>query len=171
MKIRWFAGIAFGAALGTFGCSTPERFAELSQSRDIPVNAAGVRPTAGDTQFFVSCDDTTPLFAPSSPWILKIDKARQAAELVVHPPFESIPSGAPAGNRTGHVTASERAYEVTIPGESGGAGSGAWFRARLAFAIDRFTGMGTVELGEAKSAQHLKPLQYPIRCELVSHKL
>jgi hypothetical protein len=171
MKIRWFAGIAFGAVLGTCGCSMPARITDLSQSGDIPVDSKGVRPTAGGAQAFISCDDVTPLLAPSSPWILKIDKASQVAELVVHASFESIGSGAPAGNRTGHVLVSERAYEVTIPGESGGAGSDAWFRARLAFAIDRFTGMGTVELGEESPAQNLKPLEFPIRCEVVSHKL
>ena len=171
MKIRWFAGIALGAVLGTCGCNIPERLTDLSQSRDIPVDSVKVRPAAGDAQFFVSCDDTTPLLAPSSPWILKIDKARQVAELVVHAPFESIPSGAPAGNRAGQVMVNERAYEVTIPAESGGAGGDAWFRARLAFAIDRFTGTGTVELGEESPARNLKPLQFPIRCEVVSHKL
>lgn len=98
-----------------------------------------------------------------SPWVLRIDEARQNAEMVVHVPAESIRGGVPEGNRKGRVLASERAYEVTIPADSGGQGAEAWSRLQFTFEVDRFTGMGTVELGERKYGETLR---IPIRCEV-----
>jgi hypothetical protein len=167
MKLRHLVGIAFGrlalsAVLTAVAVSAAQVEAVLGAKADLRL-----QPTPEDPLFFVSCDDTTPLLTPSSPWILKLDKAKQIAELVIHVPAESIRSGTPAGNRSGRVLVSERTYEVTIPAESGGTGKDPWFRARLVFEIDRFTGMGTVEVGDRNPSENVKPLLYPIRCEVV----
>lgn len=108
------------------------------------------------------CDDTREASRDQEPWILWIDEAQQTADMVVHVPAESIKQGTPAGNRRGSVLTSERAYEVTIPSDSGGQGEQRWVRLQFRFRIDRYTGAGTLTIGEK---QHGEVLQTPIRCD------
>jgi len=112
----------------------------------------------------ITCSDTRvghPL-RQNSPWILRIDEAHQTAEMIVHVPADSVRRGTPEGNRSGRVHVSERAYEVTIPADSGGEGAEAWSRMQFTFEVDRFTGAGTAELGERKYGE---TLQIPVQCE------
>ena len=98
-----------------------------------------------------------------TPWVLRIDEAQKTAELVVHVPAESVRDGVPKGNRLGRVHVTERAYEVIIPADSGDKEKGeSWARMQLAFEIDRFTGLGTVEWGERKYGE---TIDTPVRCQ------
>ncbi len=82
--------------------------------------------------------------------------------MIVHVPAESIRSGVPEENRAGRVHVSERAYEVTIPADSGVDGAQAWSRMQFSFEVDRFTGVGKAELGERRYGE---TLQIPVHCD------
>ena len=86
-------------------------------------------------------------------WVLKVDASERTAEMVVHVPAESIAGGTPAGNRLGTALISERAYDITIPSDSGGSGSESWVRLQFQFEIDRYTGLGTLWIGEEKHGE------------------
>jgi hypothetical protein len=113
--------------------------------------------SAPSTPVLITCTDTSLENRALSPaWILRLNEARQTAEMIVHVPAESVRRGEPE-NRLGRVHASERAYEVTIPADSGGEGADAWSRMQFSFEIDRFTGVGTAKLTDT--------LHIPIHCE------
>jgi hypothetical protein len=82
--------------------------------------------------------------------------------MVVHVPADSIQSGVPAGNRSGRLYVTERAYEITVPADSGGQGEQAWARMQFHFEIDRYSGMGTLEVGEKRYGE---TAEFPIRCD------
>jgi hypothetical protein len=93
--------------------------------------------------------------------VLKVTASSRTAELVVHVPQESIDRGTPAGNRRGSALVSDRAYEITIPGDSGGQGEQVWSRLKFQFEIDRYSGTGTLWIGEE---EHGERAARPIRC-------
>jgi hypothetical protein len=127
---RWsaaVAGLALGLSLAALSCSRME-------STTLVCKAASGR----------SADQS---------WVLNVDASRQTAEMVVHVPAESIARGTPQGNRRGTAMISERAYEITIPGDSGGTGVQGWVRLEFQFEIDRYTGLGTLGIGEAKHGE------------------
>lgn len=99
-------------------------------------------------------------------WVLNLTAAKGTAEMVVHVPTESIDSGVPAGNRAGTLLVSDRAYDVTIPSDSGGQGDQRWGRMQFQFEIDRYTGVGTLWIGEAKYGERAKT---PLMCEAGSN--
>jgi uncharacterized RDD family membrane protein YckC len=108
------------------------------------------------------CYDNTEGRSQVDPWVLRIDEAKSRAAMVVHVANESIRRGVPPGNRIGSLDVSERAYSVLIPADSGQLGTpSAWGRMQFAFEIDRFTGLGKLEIGEEKYGETLK---FPLRC-------
>lgn len=98
------------------------------------------------------CSDST---VNSVTHVLKVTAASRTAELVVHVPQESIDRGTPAGNRLGTALVSDRAYEITIPGDSGGQGERAWSRLKFQFEIDRYSGNGTLWIGEERDGERV----------------
>ena len=123
-----------GTFLAIFGCSAPE-----------PITLV--------------CDEEKE--ADASTWVLQIEETERAAEFVVHVPTESIRLGVPPGNRVGSLHVSDRAYEVIIPSDSGGQGEEAWARLQFSFEIDRYTGSGTLEIGERDRGE---VVEIPISC-------
>lgn len=99
-------------------------------------------------------------------WVLNLTAAKAAAEMVAHVPADSIDQGVPAGNRVGTVLVSDRAYEVTIPGDSGGQGGRRWVRLQFQFEIDRYTGVGTLRIGEEEYGERTTT---PILCKAQSN--
>lgn len=97
-------------------------------------------------------------------WVLRINEAERSAEMVVHVPSDSIARGTPVGSRSGSVLVSERAYDVTIPSDSGGQGDQAWVRLQFQFEIDRYTGQGTLWIGEERTGERSRT---PLSCEAV----
>ena len=95
----------------------------------------------------LSCTDTQAGHREEPPWILRLNETQETVEMVVHVPAESVRNGVPEGGRLGRVVTSERAYEITIPADSGGLGTKAWSRMQFSFQIDRFTSKGTLEIG------------------------
>jgi hypothetical protein len=110
----------------------------------------------------LTCQDASDAVRQTQPWILRIDEAQRIAEMVVYVPAKSIRQGTPAGNRRGTVLVNERAYEVTIPSDSGGQGEQRWARLQFQFVIDRYTGLGTLTIGEKQRGD---VIETPIRCE------
>jgi hypothetical protein len=77
------------------------------------------------------------------PWVLRINEEEDTAEMIVHVPADSLALGVPSGNRLGDLLASERGYSITIP-------ETAWARMQSAFEIDRYSGSGTLKIGEER---------------------
>ena len=98
--------------------------------------------------------------------MLRVLESDGRAEMVVHVPAESLGHGVPAGNRTGRLVVSERAYEMTFPGDSGGVGDQAWVRLQFQFEIDRYTATGTMWIGEGSI---LDRSATAITCEVASN--
>jgi hypothetical protein len=111
------------------------------------------------------CKDTSGRGTDQS-WVLNIDTSKRTAEMVVHVPAESIARGTPTGNRNGTAAISDRAYEITFPGDSGGTGDQSWVRLQFQFEIDRYTGVGTLSIGEEKYGERAIT---QLRCEPGPH--
>jgi hypothetical protein len=109
----------------------------------------------------LACKDTSGR-GVDGPSVLSLTAATGTAEMVVQVPTDSIDRGVPPGNRAGIVLVSDRAYEVTIPGDSGGQGDQGWVRMQYRFEIDRYTGVGTLWIGEEKHGERART---PLHCE------
>jgi len=130
------AGFVIACSLATLGCTSAQ-------------------PTT------LLCRDTSGR-GVNGTWVLSLNAPKGTAEMVVHVPTDSIDRGVPAGNRAGTLHVSDRAYDITIPGDSGGQGDQRWVRMQFQFDIDRYTGVGTLWIGEEKHGERAKT---PLRCE------
>lgn len=131
------------------------RFATLASALGLVL--ASISCSRPETTTLI-CEDST---VNSVMHVLKVTASSRTAELVVHVPQESIDRGTPARNRLGTALVSDRAYEITIPGDSGGQGEQAWSRLKFQFEIDRYSGNGTLWIGEERDGE--RPIR-SIRC-------
>ena len=137
-----------------------------SGSVGLAVGLCLVALSCSDTKSTVLvCTDATGRGTDHS-WVLRVDTSNGTAEMIVHVPSDSIARGTPAGNRHGTAVTSDRAYEITIPGDSGGTGDQSWVRLQFQFEVDRYTGAGTLWIGEEK---HGERAVTKLRCELGSN--
>ena len=114
----------------------------------------------------VTCNDRRAV-ASNDPSVFRLYPSSNVAEMIVHVPKESVDRGVAPGNRKGTLHSTERAYEIDIPADAGGSGDQSWLRMRFALSLDRFTGQGTLEIGESRYGEVAK---IPVQCSAAQQK-